>query len=58
MTHETPKQGEISKQINVENEVLVVLYEKKKLNQMTENDVKEIKHDKQTLKIWRRNWTT
>ena len=48
MTHETPKQGEISKQINVENEVLVVLYEKKKLNQMTENDVKEIKHDKQT----------
>ena len=48
MTHETPKQGEISKQINVENEVLVVLYEKKKLNQMTEKDLKEIKHGKRT----------
>ena len=36
------KQDEINKQINVENEILVVLYKKKELNQMTENDQKEI----------------
>ena len=38
----TPKQDELNKQINVENEILVVLYKKKELNQMTENDRKEI----------------
>ena len=34
----TPKQDELNKEINVENEILAVLYKKKKLNQMTEND--------------------
>ena len=30
----TLKQDELNKQINVENEILVVLYKKKELNQM------------------------
>ena len=32
----TPKQDELTKQVNVENEILFVLYKKKELNQMTE----------------------
>ena len=43
MIYETPKQGDISKQLNVENEILVILYKKKDLNQMTESDRKETK---------------
>ena len=43
LAYEIPKQGKINKQINVENEILVALYRKKELNQMTENDRKEIK---------------
>ena len=34
----TPKQDEWNKEINVENEILVVLYKKKELNQMAEID--------------------
>ena len=45
----TPKQDELNKQINVENEILVVLYKKKELNQMTENDRKEIERRKENL---------
>ena len=45
----TPKQDELNKQINVENEILVVLYKKKELNQMTENDRKEIETWKKNL---------
>ena len=43
LTNETRKQDEINKQINVENEVLVVLYKKKELNRMMENNLKEFK---------------
>ena len=46
----TPKQDELNKQINVENEILVVLYKKKELNQMMENDKKEIETQKKTWK--------
>ena len=34
----TPIQDELNKQINVENEILVISYKKKELNQMKEND--------------------
>ena len=43
LTYETQKQDKINRQINVDNEILVVLYKKKELNQMTENDRKENK---------------
>ena len=43
LTHETSEQDEINKQTNIENEILVVLYKKKELNQMMGNDQKEIK---------------
>ena len=43
LIYETLKQDRINKWINVENKILVVLYKKKGLNQMTENDQKEIK---------------
>ena len=43
LIYETLKQDRINKWINVENKILVVLYKKKGLNQMTENDEKEIK---------------
>ena len=46
----TPKQDELNKQNNVENEILVVLYKKKELNQMMENDKKEIETQKKTWK--------
>ena len=39
----------MNKQINVENEILVVLYKKKELNQMMENDRKEIETRKENL---------
>ena len=39
----TPKQDELTKQIHIENEILVVLYKKKELNQLTSNDQSEIK---------------
>ena len=45
----TPKQDELNKQINVENQILVVLYKKKELNQMMENDRKEIETRKENL---------
>ena len=45
----TPKQDELNKQVNVENEILVVLYKKKELNQMTENNRKEIETRKENL---------
>ena len=45
----TPKQDELNKQINVENEILVVLYKKKELNQMMEIDRKEIETWKENL---------
>ena len=45
----SPKQDELNKQINVENEILVVLYKKKVLNQMTENNRKEIETRKENL---------
>ena len=45
----TPKQDELDKQINVENEILAVLYKKKELNQMTVNDQKEIETRKENL---------
>ena len=43
MTYETQKQDKMNRQINVNNEILVVLYKKKELNQMTKNDRKENK---------------
>ena len=46
----SPKQDKINKQINVENKVLVVLYKKEELNQMTKNDQKEIKAPQENLK--------
>ena len=49
MTYETQKQDEINKQINVENETLVFLYKKKELNEMMENDPKEIKIRQENL---------
>ena len=45
----TPKQDELNRQVNVENEILVVLYKKKELNQMTENNRKEIETRKENL---------
>ena len=38
----TPEQDELSDKINLENEILVVLFKKKELNQLTENDRVEI----------------
>ena len=49
MPYETQKQDEINKQINFENETLVVLYKKKELNEMMENDPKEIKTRQENL---------
>ena len=49
MKYEPPKQDEINKQINVENEILVALYKKKELKQVTENDRKEIKTRQENL---------
>jgi len=51
----TPKQDELSKQINIENEILVVLYKKKELNQLTENDRGEIKTRKENLEKLKKN---
>ena len=45
----TPKQDELNKQINVENDILVLLYKKKELDQMTKNDRKEIETRKENL---------
>ena len=39
----TPKQDDLNKQINIENEILNVFYKKRQLHQVTENDWKEIK---------------
>ena len=50
----TPKQDELCKQINIENEILVVLYKKKELNQLTESDRGEIKTRKETLEKLKR----
>ena len=44
------KQDELNKQINVGNEILVVLYKKKELNQIKENDRKEIETRKENFK--------
>ena len=57
------KQEKINKKINVEDEILLVSYKKKELNQMTENDEKKkkkkIKKPKKKIKIkTRRNSTT
>ena len=49
MKYEPSKQDEINKQINVENEILVALYKKKELKQVTENDRKEIKTRQENL---------
>ena len=38
----TPKEDELSDKINLENEILIVLFKKKELNQLTENDRVEI----------------
>ena len=46
----TPKQDELAKQIHIETEILVVLYKKKELNQLTSNDQSEIKKLKKKLK--------
>ena len=51
----TPKQNELNKQINVENEILVVWYKKKELNEMTENDRKEIETRKENLEKLKKN---
>ena len=54
-----PKQEEINKKINVEDEILLVSYKKKELNKMTENDEKKIKTQQENLKIkTQRNLTT
>ena len=45
----TPKQDELTKQIHIENEILVVLYKKKELNQLTSNDQIEIKTRKENI---------
>jgi len=50
----TPKQDELCKPINIENEILVVLYKKKELNQLTESDRGEIKTRKETLEKLKR----
>ena len=54
----TPKQDELRKQINIENEILVVLYNKKELNQLTESDRGEIKTRKGNLEKLKRNWSS
>ena len=45
----TPKQDELTKQIHIENEILVVLYKKKELNQLTSNDQSEINTRKENI---------
>ena len=45
----TPKQDELSDKINLENEILVVLFKKKELNQLTENDRFEIAKRKKNV---------
>ena len=45
----TPKQDELSDEINLENEILVVLFKKKELNQLTENDRVEIAKRKKNV---------
>eukprot|EP00794_Sanderia_malayensis_P004092 gene4092-4646_t len=50
----THKQDELRKQINIENEILVVLCKKKELNQLTESDRGEIKTRKETLEKLKR----
>ena len=45
----TPKQDELTKQIHIENEILVALYKKKELNQLTSNDQSEIKTSKENI---------
>ena len=46
----TPKQDELNKDINIENEILVSLYRKRDLEQASESDRKEILTRKATLK--------
>ena len=38
----TPKQAELNKDINIENEILMSLYPKRDMGQASENDCKEI----------------
>ena len=45
----TPKQEALNAEMNVENEILIVLYRKRDLGQMTVNDKKEIKTRKENL---------
>ena len=45
----TQKQDELTKQIHIENEILVVLYKKKELNRLTSNDQSEIKMRKENI---------
>ena len=46
----TPKQDELNKDINIENEILVSLYRKRDLGQASESDRKEILTRQATLK--------
>ena len=51
----TPKQDELRKQINIEHEILVVLYNKKEPNKLTESDRGEIKTRKENQEKLKRN---
>ena len=52
----TPKQDELNKKINTENEILVSLYRKRDLGQASESDHKEIITRKETLRNLRKNF--
>ena len=52
LIYKTSKQDKVYKQINGEKEILVVLYKKKELNQMTDNDRKKKLND---LKLGRKH---
>ena len=51
----TPKHDELTKQIHIENEILVVLYKKKEQNQLTSNDQSEIKTRKENIEKLKKN---
>ena len=44
-----PQQKKLKDQIHVQNELLVSLYKKRSLNQLSENDLKELKEREGTL---------
>ena len=50
----TPKQDELNKNINIENEILASLYRKRNLGQASESDRKEILTTQATLKRLKR----